>query len=85
MSSKKGKRLNPFQHALTRPDTYIGSIKTTTKEVWIFHSTTNDDVEELENEDDVEETVKKASSNGSIVLKKIRYNNGLTRIFVEIM
>lgn len=37
MSSKgKGKRLNPFQHALKRPDTYIGSAKTVSTNVYLF-------------------------------------------------
>lgn len=31
-----GKRLNPFQHALQRPDTYIGSIKTVNLETYIL-------------------------------------------------
>lgn len=35
MSKATGKRLNPFQHALKRPDTYIGSAKTSTSEVWV--------------------------------------------------
>ena len=32
----KGQRLNPFQHALKRPDIYIGSSKTVNSEVWIY-------------------------------------------------
>jgi len=40
MATTKGKRLNPFQHALKRPDTYIGSAKTTTSTVWIFDDET---------------------------------------------
>lgn len=36
MSSIKGKRLNPFEHALKRPDTYIGSANTSTDERWIL-------------------------------------------------
>ena len=34
--SKKGKVLHPFEHALKRPDTYIGSAKTVLKDVWIW-------------------------------------------------
>lgn len=36
MASNKGEILNPFEHALKRPDTYIGSAKTTMAKVWIF-------------------------------------------------
>jgi len=85
--SKKGKRLNPFQHAYLRPDTYIGSVTTVTKEVWIFESATSSDaeVDPDQDQDDDDAATKKSTSKGAIVLKKIRYNNGLTRIFVEIM
>jgi DNA topoisomerase-2 len=31
-----GQRLNPFQHALKRPDAYIGSVKTTQQETYVF-------------------------------------------------
>lgn len=31
-----GKRLNPFEHALLRPDTYVGSVVTTTEDKWLF-------------------------------------------------
>ncbi len=34
----KGKRLNPFEHALKRPDTYIGSAKTIDSKIWVFDS-----------------------------------------------
>lgn len=34
-----GQRLNPFQHVLKRPDTYIGSITTSDKEIYILDST----------------------------------------------
>lgn len=33
----RGKRLNPFEHVLQRPDTYIGSINTVEKDVWIYN------------------------------------------------
>ena len=29
-------RLNPFEHALKRPDVYIGSVKTTRTQEWVF-------------------------------------------------
>ena len=35
-TNSKAKRLNPFEHALKRPDTYIGSAKTVSSDVWIF-------------------------------------------------
>lgn len=34
--STTGKKLNPFQHCLLRPDTFIGSIQTVEDEVWVF-------------------------------------------------
>ena len=30
-------RLNPFEHALKRPDVYIGSVHTETREAWHFN------------------------------------------------
>ena len=33
--SEKGEKLNPFQHALKRPEIYIGSIKTIYTDTWI--------------------------------------------------
>lgn len=38
--ANKGQRLNPFEHALIRPDTYIGSINNVEKEVWIYNTET---------------------------------------------
>lgn len=32
--------MNPFQHALKRPDTYIGSAKTIASDVWVFDNET---------------------------------------------
>jgi len=78
MTSKQGKRLNPFQHALQRPDTYIGSIKTVTREMWVYE-------EPVVNEEIDEEGASPSPPVGSFVLKPIKYNQGLTRIFVEIM
>ena len=63
---KKGKRLNPFQHALSRPDIYIGNIKTISNNQWVissFESTQKDKFE----------------------YKKVKYNQGLLRLFIEIM
>ena len=37
-----GQRLNPFEHALKRPDTYIGSIKTVEKECYVLEIPTTD-------------------------------------------
>lgn len=36
MSARKGKRLNPFQHALIRPENYIGSIATRDETMWTY-------------------------------------------------
>ena len=85
MSSKKGKRLNPFQHALLRPDTYIGSVTTVTKEIWVYEDVGGSGEDVDADADGEEDTTTKTICKGGIVLKKIRYNNGLTRIFVEIM
>ena len=41
----KGKRLNPFEHALQRPDTYIGSIVTIDKNIHLYDDTTETMVE----------------------------------------
>lgn len=34
-------RLNPFEHALKRPDVYIGSVKTTRTQEWVFDKKTS--------------------------------------------
>jgi DNA topoisomerase II len=48
--TSKGARLNPFEHALKRPDTYIGSAKTSvTNGVWLFND---------ENESAVQKTIR---------------------------
>lgn len=39
--ANKGQRLNPFQHALKRPDTYIGSVKTVNREAWVYDDEKN--------------------------------------------
>lgn len=41
MESTTGQMLNPFEHALKRPDTYIGSKKTICSEEWVFDEETN--------------------------------------------
>jgi hypothetical protein len=48
VDSKKGQRLNPFQHALKRPDAYIGSIVTVTKELLTCMPSKNEDEEDEE-------------------------------------
>ena len=55
-------RLNPFEHALKRPDVYIGSVKTTPTQQWVFDKKT-----------------------ATITNRRIKYNAGLVRIFVEIL
>lgn len=77
MSKNFGKRLNSFEHALLRPDTYIGSIKTGNKEMWVYEDTVVEDVTDEEN--------KEPSVRGRLVNKLIKYNKGLTRLFIEIM
>lgn len=48
--ASKGARLNPFEHALKRPDTYIGSAKTSvTNGVWLFND---------ENENAIQKTIR---------------------------
>ncbi len=59
---EEGKRLNHFEHALKRPDVYIGSVKTVQTEEWCFEEKTC--------------TIQK---------KRVRYNPGLVRIFIEIL
>jgi DNA topoisomerase-2 len=71
MSSKKGKVLNPFQHALKRPDTYIGSKVTSKKVCWVFDEGSDEDGASL--------------PEAKIVSRKIKYNPGLIRIFIEVM
>lgn len=82
MSNKQGKRLNPFQHILHRPDMYIGSTKSITKEMWVYEEKEKNETEENEDEQDEKEDVS-ASSQGSFVLRPITYNQGLSRIFIE--
>ena len=84
MTSRHGKRLNPFQHALTRPDTYIGSISNTTRETWVCREP--DEVDDDQGngpppQEEEEVTIPK----GLFELRPITYNQGLTRIFLEIM
>lgn len=86
MANKQGKRLNPFQHALMRPDAYIGSCVTIIKEMLVC---TADSDEAKENEDDEfvlniddEETDKKKLES-KFVTRKIKYNPGLFKLFGE--
>lgn len=80
MSSKKGKVLNPFQHALKRPDTYIGSKVTGKRVCWVFKDSAEGSGGGEEGSDD-----KSSSKEPKIVSRKIKYNPGLTRIFIEVM
>ena len=45
--TSKGKRLNPFEHALKRPDTYIGSTKTISAETYIYDDEENRAVKKM--------------------------------------
>ena len=38
---RSAQRLNPFEHALKRPDVYIGSVKTSTANEWVFDKKTS--------------------------------------------
>lgn len=87
MTSKQGKRLNPFQHALKRPDTYIGSAQTVSKETWIYKDPPNSGADEEdgdwakspEEEDAVQDDMVR------VVQKLIRYNPGLISVIKEIL
>ena len=59
---RTAQRLNPFEHALKRPDVYIGSVKTSPTKEWGFDKKTS-----------------------TIAKRRIKYNPGLVRIFVEIL
>lgn len=82
-----GQVLNPFEHALKRPDSVIGSKATVKREMYIYNeagSPKGDDSDEASVMLDDEGTpIKKDSS--QIILKKIKYNQGLLRIFIEAM
>lgn len=85
-----GKRLNPFQHALLRPENYIGPVKTQQRECWVFDSSGSPKGLPLSStSDEGEEVSKETGSENSgvidrIVNKTINYNPGLERIIVEI-
>ena len=95
-SKKYGKHLNPFQHALQRPDTYIGSINTIGKDMWVFNIKRSDseafdneedpDDENTNNEGEGEEGgSKKKGIEAKIVKLNIKYNCGLSRIVIELL
>ena len=85
MSSVKGQRLNPFQHARKRPDTYIGSCKNVNRDMWVFSISPNDEGIDADNDVDTEGSDTKPKKESLFVFKNIRYNAGLTRLFVEAM
>lgn len=81
-SNKSGKVLNNFQHALIRPEPVIGSRITIRRDCWIYSSDNNSEESEGGDGEDEGTSSKKAPK---IVLKKIKFNAGLTKIFGEIM
>lgn len=81
-----GKKLNGFEHCLLRPDTYVGSVTTETREMWVAASPGEEDEgDEVDVDDEGNEYVVKKSKPAEIVKRSIQYNAGLTRIFVEIL
>lgn len=79
---KKGKVLNPFAHARQRPDTYIGSVATVNKHVWICNVKIDQGDESPRDEDDASE--KEVPEKNNLFIKKdIRWNKGLIRLFIE--
>lgn len=78
-----GQVLNPFEHALKRPDSVIGSKATVKREMYVFNET-GEDEENSEALDDEGIPVKNTPKS-SIVFRKIKYNQGLLRIFIEAM
>lgn len=96
MTSKTGKRLNPFQHALQRPDTYIGDCETTIKEVLVFINPKEKEDDENEFPEDEEQPEvdedgndipkkRKAIKDAVLGIKKISYNAGLLKLYGEIL
>lgn len=88
MTSKTGKVLNPFKHARLRPDTYIGSAKTIKLKTWIFNDTDSEEAngrDENEGSEASDVETRKVASLSKIIYKKIKYNPGMTSIFIEIM
>ena len=80
----KGARLNPFQHALRRPDTYVGSVETCMLENWVY----KDDVEEFEENEETstsESDVKEKKSPNQATFQMINYNPGLFNITREVV
>lgn len=96
--STKGKRLNPFEHALLRPDAYIGSIKTSMIEMFTYRepivSTDDSDASDEDSDEDVvidddgdeiAGSKKAASRKIDVKVEKrlTRYNPGLFKLFGE--
>lgn len=83
-SSKTGKVLNNFQHALIRPEPVIGSRITIRRDCWVYatSSSTNEEESQIDASEDDTSTKKNTPK---IILKKIKFNAGLTKIFCEIM
>jgi DNA topoisomerase-2 len=88
-SDGKVLRLNPFQFALLRPDTYIGSVvtKNASKFVFVEPSEDGDDGSDAESvaSGDSGASGKTKKNKGTIANKTIKYNPGLERLFIEAM
>lgn len=86
-----GQVLNPFEHALKRPDSVIGSKATVKREMYIYNEAASSGSDNSEDGDgplvdDEGLPIKKdASAMSQIVMKKIKYNQGMLRIFIEAM
>jgi DNA topoisomerase-2 len=82
--------LNFIEHCLLRPDMYIGSCSTVTKDCWISPDdiskyTMDDDGDgDDDNESIATDTSIKGKKNPTIIQHPIKYNHGLERIIVEI-
>lgn len=84
-----GKRLNPFEVALKRPDTFIGNAKTHPHEVWLLEGTSEEEGNSRDgDEEHFDEDGKPISTTSSpprAVLKRIDFNKGLWNIIREIL
>ena len=82
--SKAGKRLHPFDHVRLRPDTYIGSIVSEERELWVCEKVKaeGDPVEDVEGDEAVEG--EEVPLKDKFVLKTISYNEGFERCHVEL-
>ncbi len=91
--TQTGEVLNPFEHAFQRPDAVIGSKATVKKLMYVFNSPSDsitgegDDLSEASGDSATEEgcSAQSGKNRPLIIQKKIKYNQGLLRIFIEAM